>query len=157
MTIQDSGAIAELIGAAAVLVTLVYLAIQTRMNTKALRAQTHQQIAEARRENLKLFLDHPDLYEAVVKSWTSGVSEKDSLLLRQFTVITARHHENELYQYSQGMIEEDEMESQRRVMLLPHIQLEEVERSAHLYTPAMQEEIALLIARREASTESLRD
>ena len=39
MTIQDLGALGELIGSVAVLVTLVYLTLQTRQNTQAISAQ----------------------------------------------------------------------------------------------------------------------
>ncbi len=39
LTIQDLGALGELLGAVAVLATLVYLALQTRQNTMAIAAQ----------------------------------------------------------------------------------------------------------------------
>ena len=39
MTIQDLGALGELLGSVAVLATLVYLAMQTRQNTLAISAQ----------------------------------------------------------------------------------------------------------------------
>ena len=39
LTIQDLGALGEFLGSIAVLVTLIYLALQTRQNTKALGAQ----------------------------------------------------------------------------------------------------------------------
>ena len=39
LTIQDLGALGELLGSVAVLVTLVYLAWQTRQNTLAIGAQ----------------------------------------------------------------------------------------------------------------------
>ena len=39
LTIQDLGALGELLGSIAVLVTLVYLAMQTRLNTAAIGAQ----------------------------------------------------------------------------------------------------------------------
>ena len=39
LTIQDLGALGELLGSVAVLFTLVYLALQTRQNTLAIRAQ----------------------------------------------------------------------------------------------------------------------
>ena len=39
MTIQDLGALGELLGSLAVLVTLIYLAFQTRQNTMAIAAQ----------------------------------------------------------------------------------------------------------------------
>ncbi len=39
MTIQDLGALGELLGSVAVLATLIYLALQTRQNTMAISAQ----------------------------------------------------------------------------------------------------------------------
>ena len=39
LTIQDLGALGELLGSVAVLVTLIYLAMQTRQNTMAIEAQ----------------------------------------------------------------------------------------------------------------------
>ncbi len=39
LTIQDLGALGELLGSVAVLATLVYLALQTRQNTLAIAAQ----------------------------------------------------------------------------------------------------------------------
>ncbi len=39
LTIQDLGALGELLGSVAVLVTLIYLALQTRQNTMAIGAQ----------------------------------------------------------------------------------------------------------------------
>ena len=39
LTIQDLGALGELLGSVALLVTLVYLTLQTRQNTTAIRAQ----------------------------------------------------------------------------------------------------------------------
>ena len=43
MTIQDLGSLGELIAAIATVLTLGYLALQLRQNTKALRSQTFQQ------------------------------------------------------------------------------------------------------------------
>ncbi len=43
LTIQDLGALGELLGSVAVLVTLVYLAFQTRQNTMAIAAQLDAQ------------------------------------------------------------------------------------------------------------------
>ena len=42
MTIQDLGSLGELIAAVATVLTLGYLAVQLRQNTKALRSQTFQ-------------------------------------------------------------------------------------------------------------------
>ena len=46
MTIVELGAIGEFIGAIAVVVTLIYLAIQVRQNTNALKLNTTQSVTE---------------------------------------------------------------------------------------------------------------
>ncbi len=40
MTIEDLGALGELLGSVAVLATLIYLALQTRQNTAAIAARS---------------------------------------------------------------------------------------------------------------------
>ena len=66
LTIQDLGALGELLGSVAVLATLVYLAMQTRQNTTAIAAQV-----EAARTsslmNLGLNLVQPGTVEAFVE------------------------------------------------------------------------------------------
>lgn len=47
MTIQDLGSIAEVMGAIATVVSLIYLAIQIRSNTSAVRATSAQSVHEA--------------------------------------------------------------------------------------------------------------
>ena len=47
MNLQDIGSIGELIGALAVILSLIYLAIQIRQNTKAVRIQTYQAIMDS--------------------------------------------------------------------------------------------------------------
>jgi hypothetical protein len=47
MNLQDIGSIGELIGAVAVIFSLVYLAMQIRQNTKAVRIQTYQAIMDS--------------------------------------------------------------------------------------------------------------
>ena len=53
MTIQDLGALGELVGSVAVLATLVYLALQTRQNTMAIAAQLDA-VAVATAQNSQL-------------------------------------------------------------------------------------------------------
>ncbi len=47
MDIMELGAIGELVGGVAVLATLVYLAVQTRNNTQAIRSSTYSQVADS--------------------------------------------------------------------------------------------------------------
>ena len=56
MTLDDLANLGEIVGAIAVLVTLIYLAIQLRQNTSAIKAQTYQEVYRDLRESL-MYLD----------------------------------------------------------------------------------------------------
>ena len=47
MTLQNLGSIGEFVTAIATLVTLVYVAVQIRQNTKMVRGATYQQVTAA--------------------------------------------------------------------------------------------------------------
>ncbi len=65
LTIQDLGALGELLGSVAVLATLVYLALQTRQNTMAIAAQLDASMMRARQEGLLSVATSTELGEAL--------------------------------------------------------------------------------------------
>ena len=69
------GAVGELVGSAAVLVTLIYLALQIRQNTHATRAASHHAITDALNQ-LNLGIANND---AVAQIWLTGMSDRSSL------------------------------------------------------------------------------
>lgn len=64
MNIQDLGALGEVVGAVAILVTLAYLAIQIRYAKIAVTDQSRQNRATALREINGRFVDNPELRRA---------------------------------------------------------------------------------------------
>jgi hypothetical protein len=68
MNWQALGAIGELVGALAVFVTLLYLAIQLRLNTKALRSSTFQDISVSTAMNMQLIATTPGMSELILKA-----------------------------------------------------------------------------------------
>ncbi len=74
LTIQDLGAIGELLGSVAVLVTLIYLALQTRQNTMAIGAQLDAAPVGANQTNLLSAATSSDLAEAVQEDWTADIT-----------------------------------------------------------------------------------
>jgi hypothetical protein len=62
------GAIGELIGAIAVFVTLVYLAIQLRQNTKALKSATFQNVSSAMACNVEVLATAPNVSPFMLKA-----------------------------------------------------------------------------------------
>ena len=89
------GAVGELVGAIAVVITLVYLAIQIRQNTKTVRASTYQSVAEALADGSYKMIGHFD-------------TDTDKILL---FVGTLRRYENLHFQLRQGNIAEEDAET----------------------------------------------
>jgi len=74
MSIQDWGSVGEVIGAIGVIITLVYLAVQIRQNTRQIRNEGHQAITDAYSETLGQLLADESLFESIVRGcqdWTS--------------------------------------------------------------------------------------
>ena len=89
------GAVGELIGAIAVVITLVYLAIQIRQNTKTVRASTYQSVAEALADGSYRLVGHFD-------------TDTDKVLL---FIGTFRRYENLHFQLRRGNIAEEDAET----------------------------------------------
>ncbi|MEM1434399.1 MAG: hypothetical protein AAGG11_10120 [Pseudomonadota bacterium] len=75
MSIQDWGAVGELIGGLAVIATLIYLALQIRQNTAMITAQAVQASVEATQRTLLFRAEHPELRTV---DWGSAASEWES-------------------------------------------------------------------------------
>jgi hypothetical protein len=101
------GAIGEILGAAGVIITLVYLARQVRQNTRATKLSTAQSIATAARDwNRPLLLD-PEL------AWTFQVGtedptqldEKEQARFIELCFSLFRMFEDAHYQYHSGALD----------------------------------------------------
>ena len=65
MTIQDMGAVGEMIGGIAVIITLIYLTLQIRQNTRAVRLNTGHAVTEEFRGMFELVAGSSDLAELI--------------------------------------------------------------------------------------------
>ena len=72
MTIQDLGALGELIGSVAVLATLIYLALQTRQNTAAIGAQLDASRISTTQTNLLTTATSSELLQAMAEDRIDG-------------------------------------------------------------------------------------
>ena len=95
MSIQDLGALGELIAAIATVATLVYLAVQLRQNTKALRSATFQQISAQMGQNVESVVQSPDLAELVARllSGASDFTPAELIRLQGMFVMSMRRLE----------------------------------------------------------------
>jgi hypothetical protein len=153
MNWDSIGAIGEIVGALAVLATLIYLAIQIRQSSDTQRAQTHQQLAHERTLNMRMMIQNREIRHGMAKAqFGKPLTADEQGLLYWFTILTLRTYENELYQHSKGMIEDEELEVQRALLDSPAMQIEAVEAIALQYfTPKMQQVIRALAEKRNGT------
>jgi len=116
MNWEATGAISELIGAIAVVVTLAYLAVQIRQNSKALYSSTRFEIAKTQMDINFLLAQHPDLAVGAyaILQGKEGMSEKDQLAASQYITGMFRTFENQFYAYREGTFSESVWGGYRR-------------------------------------------
>lgn len=74
MSIQDWGALGEVVGAIGVILTLLYLATQIRQNTRQMRSEGHQGITDSYSATLGQLLADGELFRSIVlgcQDWDS--------------------------------------------------------------------------------------
>jgi hypothetical protein len=137
MSVQDWGAIGELLGAVAVVLTLIYLAKQIRLNTRAMEenrrlalAQTYQIRSDALQEMMVRAADSDHIGPIIIKLTQLGYPENVASLdlltpeergrFRQWQIAQVTHWDNMYFQYQQGYLDREyyEDEFQRRVRRL---------------------------------------
>jgi hypothetical protein len=139
MTFQDWGAIGEVIGALAVVVTLIYLAKQIRLNTHAMEearklalAQTYQLRSDALQAMLVQAADSEYIGPIIIKLTGLGYPEDvkaldtltDSELrrFRMWQIAQQTHWDNMHFQFQQGYLDREYYEDafkERVVRLAP--------------------------------------
>ena len=119
------GAIAELVGAAGVVVTLLYLAVQVRQNTKALRAATFQSIigfATGFAERVAGSGEFATIFETGMAD-LEALNETERLRFHFQLIALLRRFENIHYQSRMGLIDDEQWEGLRAslhsIMLRP--------------------------------------
>ncbi len=115
MNWEAISAVGEILGAAAVVITLAYLVVQLRLNTTAIRAQTRSSITDQALAMSNTIISTPELLDAEVKAAAtspivagSPVQDKEQRLLFMYCMGWFRVWENHFYQYRLGTFDESE-------------------------------------------------
>ncbi len=117
MSLQDWAAIAEIVGAVAVIITLIYLSIQVRHNTKAIQGQTISDVTRNVHEHANMVLQGQDVAAALKKFASDKSLGPDDAILIDFlltAVFVAR--QNEYFQWKQGLLDESVFRSLHHVI-----------------------------------------
>lgn len=104
MKLEKLSAIAELVSSVAIVVTLVYLAIQTQQNTLAIQATVRQAMLTDDREMLFQQIAHPHLVGN--RAGGADLSDEQLVELASYLVASVRVRENQWLQYQNGVIDE---------------------------------------------------
>lgn len=104
MKLEKLSALAELVSAVAIVVTLGYLAIQTRQNTAAVQAAVRQSMLIEDRELLFKQMEFP--FVAAGEYNERELTREEQVQLISFLVAMVRVRENQWLQYQNGVIDE---------------------------------------------------
>lgn len=121
MNIQDLGAIGELISSLAVLITLIYVAVQLRETRNALGAQAYQARTLAQQDALLRVSENDELAQIMVKiqdqdgefdaSALDRLTAVERRKLTSFQTALALRHDNTAFQYLSGYITDADAEN----------------------------------------------
>ena len=113
MTLNELGSLGEFISGLAVVVTLVYLAIQIRHNTRAVRSSMHQDMVESTLRIAESMSDNPDVGRIVLKANRDydNLTREEFIRFEAYAERVFSNFESVFYSYRNSMIEQDLWES----------------------------------------------
>lgn len=118
MTIEELGSLGEIIGAVAVVVTLLYLATQIRQNNELLRSGSRQALVGNDVTSLAANLQYSDVFAKYVSGQV--LSKEEQLRMSFMFALDLRNREFEYFQYQNGLLDKETWLSYRQVILINH-------------------------------------
>jgi len=149
VTLQDLGAIGDLIGGIAVVVTLIYLAAQVRQNTAMITAQTVQSSVDATQRVLLFRAEQPALRALFRKARTGENLSQDELeVLASYLQAVFMNFQARLMHHERGLFDQSVNESYE-LILRDYLVLDFVQRwwsfARELYGAAFRDHCDALI------------
>ncbi len=113
MTLIELGSLGEFIGAMAVVISLVYLSLQIRHNTRAVRSSMHQDMIESTLRIAESLSDNGDVSRIVLKAEEDydNLTSEERLRFGAYAERVFGNFESVFYSHRNSMIEEDLWES----------------------------------------------
>ena len=113
------GALAEAIGAAGVILSLLYVGLQVRQNTKVARAATRQALADGAQGLATDVLESEEIARLMHKALEGRELEPHEILRLQARCLRdLRFWDNAYYQYTEGLLTPEEWEPFRENLRL---------------------------------------
>lgn len=111
-------AIAEIVAAAAVIASLIYLAVQIRQNNELLRSGSRQALVTNDVTSLSANFQNADVFAKYVAE--DDLSAEEQLRLSFMFALDLRNREFEYFQYTHGLLDEQAWLAYRHVVLINH-------------------------------------
>jgi len=110
------GDIGDFVGGVAVVVSLIYLAVQIRQNTRSVRAASFQALSESHSDRTLRLAENSELHHL----WACGLrgdplSDEDALRFGSIMLSLIRLSSNAFVQYRSGLLTEDQWQGFRRM------------------------------------------
>jgi hypothetical protein len=112
-TVQLLGDLADIVGAIAVVITLVYLAIQIKQNTNALHGQSRQSLVSVAQAELFAMMEHPDI---AFSQFKENLTPEERMKLGAWLIALMRAREFAWLQYRSGVLDEIQWRTEARVI-----------------------------------------
>jgi hypothetical protein len=121
MNWEAIGAIAEISGALAVFLSLIYLAIQTRNNTRALRSAAFHQVRESFSDVSLTLAQNPVMGSMVNRAIYSDehLSDEEIVQFHFFLTTFLRRGESAFFQSSDGALQMETWQGIKETILVP--------------------------------------
>lgn len=119
MTFDELGNLAEFISSIAVLISLVYLAVQIKKSTEAARTSTYHSIVSdfgAMNQTMANVPDLSYLYVTALQDF-DALEASEKARISQLFYLTFRYFENMFYQHEKGYLEDDVWVGWERLMV----------------------------------------
>jgi len=117
MTLQDLGALGDLIGGIAVVLTLIYLAVQVRQNTSMIMAQTVQASVDATQRVLLFRAERPDLRALLRKARNNDdLDADDTEFLASYLQAVFMNFQARLRHHALGVFDRSVNDSYERIL-----------------------------------------
>ena len=154
MSLQDLGAIGEVVGAVAVVVSLIYVAHQIRENSRHVRASMYYATNDAFYRWFAVLAGHPDLSELWLRAARGETLEPDEQMrLGSVAAMLFLAYENNYEQLKLGAIERDTLSLARsditRLLSQPALQLWWQRRAPSTLTPEFRRAVEAMLPGQE--------
>ena len=103
---QVAAAISEVIGAVAVVISLIYLAYQVRQNTRAIRGSTLDAITDHMQDELRWSAEIGHIWRKVFEA-PDTLTFEESWQLGEWTNAAFTARQNEYHQYCHGLLDKE--------------------------------------------------